>query len=94
MIIPSDEESRNKLTKAIEELVSSMYRQDGEKDLQKNIISDLLETVDIDKKVVKEFAAWQYANITGEEKISQIQDMQAAYEILYKIKDIDSDHTD
>ena len=88
-ILPSDNNSRELLKNAIIEIVSSKYRMEGEKDLQKNIIENLQEKVNIDKKTINTFVKWQMNNSSSQD-LAEISELEGAYDILFKSNDIET----
>jgi hypothetical protein len=70
---------RTKILNAIKEWSNSSTRAEAEKDLQKNIIGDLSDDVDIDKKFLNKLAA-MYHKQTFAQFQSEVEEMEELYE--------------
>lgn len=79
MITPTSKEDKVKIKNAIKEISNSMTRIDSERDLIKNIISDLCEDVEINKKHVRKMA-----RVYHKQNYTEEQDTFAEFSELYE----------
>lgn len=75
----SNPEDRKKLYNAVVEMSNSMTRVDSEKDLQRDIINDISEELDVEKKYVRKIA-----NIYHKQNLSEVRNEMDEVEILYE----------
>jgi len=75
----SSPEDRKKLYNAVVEMSNSMTRVDSEKDLQRDIINDISEELDVEKKYVRKIA-----NIYHKQNLSEVRNEMDEVEILYE----------
>ena len=78
-MIPTSNEDKVKVKNAIKEISNSMTRIESERDLIKNIISDLAENVEVDKRQIRKMARVYHKQNYTEEQYSFAQ-FQELYE--------------
>lgn len=79
MSVITDPNTKEKLKNAMKEASSAMTRIETEQGFIKDIIDDMKETTDIDKKVLRKlFKAYHKQNY--QEEISQSEEFQNIYE--------------
>ena len=83
IIVPTSETDRKAIKDAMFEMSASMVRVEAEKDLQKNIVEDLSDKVDIDKKYLKKLAnTYHKQNLA--EVTTETDDLESLYESCLK----------
>jgi hypothetical protein len=60
-------QDKKKLENALKDMSASMARQSAERDLQKNVIGDICEELDLNKKVFRKLAKVYHKQNFGEE---------------------------
>jgi DNA-directed RNA polymerase alpha subunit len=81
VIIPSDPQSKQTLLNAIKEMSDSMTRVESEKSLQKEIIDDVSDKVEVPKKYLRKMAnIYHKQNLT--EVKTEMDDVEALYEAV------------
>jgi hypothetical protein len=81
IIIPSDPKSKQTLLNALKEMSDSMTRVEGEKNLQKEIIEDVSDSVEVPKKYIRKMAnIYHKQNLT--EVKTEMDDVEALYEAV------------
>ena len=81
VIIPSDPKSKQTLLNALKEMSDSMTRVEGEKNLQKEIIEDVSDSVEVPKKYIRKMAnIYHKQNLT--EVRTEMDDVEALYEAV------------
>jgi hypothetical protein len=85
MSLPSDPVLRRKVDKAIEEVVSSKIRQDGEKELQSEIATQVQDSTDMPKAEFNKRAILRYKERTNLEKYNEDSEW---YENVFEENDI------
>lgn len=78
-----DNVGRDELKDAISELSNSMTRQSAETELQKNILTEISESLDLDKKLVRKLAKVYYKSTFEQEKEAADQ-FETAYQEIFK----------
>ena len=78
-----DNVGRDELKDAIVELSDSMTRQSAETELQKNILTEISESLDLDKKLVRKLAKVYYKSTFEQEKEAADQ-FETAYQEIFK----------
>ncbi len=71
MSLPSDSKSRKVINSAIKEIVDSKIRQDGEKELQAEILNQASEKTEMSKAELNKRAAVRYKEVTNPEKFKE-----------------------
>ena len=79
IIIPSDEVSRKKIFGAMQEISNSLTRMDAEKDLIKEIVTDLSKEYELPKKILNKMAKTYHKRNFSEEVATN-----DAFETLYE----------
>jgi hypothetical protein len=78
-MIPTSNEDKVKVKNAIKEISNSMTRIESERDLIKNIISDLAENVEVDKRQIRKMA-----RVYHKQNYTEEQDSFAQFQELYE----------
>ena len=78
-----NETERKKLKKAIMELNDSMTRVASERDLQKEIISNLNDELGVDKKLIRRMAKVYFKANFGEE-VEENKAFEESYDLIIK----------
>jgi len=78
-MIPTSNEDKVKVKNAIKEISNSMTRIESERDLIKNIISDLAEDVEVDKRQIRKMA-----RVYHKQNYTEEQDSFAQFQELYE----------
>lgn len=78
-----DNVGRDELKDAIIELSDSMTRAAAERELQKNTLEEISESLDLDKKLVRKMARVYYKSTFQQEK-DAAEEFEAAYEEIFK----------
>ena len=79
MPLPSSPSDQQKLKNAIVEITNCMLRMDSERDQIKEIINDVADTYDIDKKQVRKIATTMYKS-----NYADVQEENREFETLYE----------
>lgn len=79
IIIPSDEVSRKKIFGAMQEISNSLTRMDAEKELIKEIVTDLSKEYELPKKILNKMAKTYHKRNFSEEVATN-----DAFETLYE----------
>lgn len=74
---------KKKVKDAIHELDNSYVRMDGERALQKAILSDLEDSLNVDKKIVRKIAK-VYHNQNIEEVRLEVEELETSYDTFFK----------
>ena len=77
-LTPND---RLKLEGALKDMSASMARQDAERDMQKNVISDICEELDLNKKVFRKLAK-VYHKQNFDQEVATHQEFEKLYETV------------
>ncbi len=77
-LTPAD---RLKLEGALKDMSASMARQDAERDLQKNVIGDICEELDLNKKVFRKLAK-VYHKQNFDQEVTTHQEFEQLYEAV------------
>jgi hypothetical protein len=77
-LTPND---RLKLEGALRDMSASMARQDAERDLQKNLIGDICEELDLNKKVFRKLAK-VYHKQNFDQEVATHQEFEKLYETV------------
>ena len=77
-LTPND---RLKLEGALKDMSTSMARQDAERDLQKNVIADICEELDLNKKVFRKLAK-VYHKQNFDQEVATHQEFEKLYETV------------
>jgi uncharacterized coiled-coil protein SlyX len=81
IIIPSDPQSKQTLLNAMKEMSDSMTRVESEKTLQKEIIDEISDKVEVPKKYIRKMAnIYHKQNLT--EVRTEMDDVEALYEAV------------
>lgn len=83
IIIPSDPNTKQTLLNALKEMSDSMTRVEGEKNLQKEIIDDVSDKVEVPKKYIRKMASIYHKQNLTEVK-NEMDDVEALYEAVTK----------
>ena len=81
IIIPSDPQTKQTLLNAMKEMSDSMTRVESEKDLQKEIIDEVSDKVEVPKKYIRKMATI-YHNQNLTEVKTEMDDVEALYEAV------------
>ena len=79
MPLPSSPSDQQKLKNAIVEITNCMLRMDSERDQIKEIINDVADTYDVDKKQVRKIATTMYKS-----NYSDVVEENREFELLYE----------
>jgi hypothetical protein len=79
-ITPQD---KKKLEDALKEMSTSMTRVEAERDLQKNLIGDICEELDLNKKVFRKLAKVYHKQNFADE-VATHQEFESLYETVTK----------
>lgn len=85
MSLPSDHKTRNTINKALEEVVGSKIRQDGEKELQAEIAEQISDKTEMSKAEFNKRAALRYKEKVNPEKFKEERDW---YDSVYEENEI------
>ena len=81
IIIPSDPNAKDAIRSAIKELDASMIRVKAERDLQKDILQNIQDKVDVPKKYIKKMATIYHKQNLQEVK-AENDDLETLYEAV------------
>jgi len=81
IIIPSDPQTKQTLLNAMKEMSDSMTRVESEKDLQKEIIDEVSDKVEVPKKYIRKMATIYHKQNLTEVK-TEMDDVEALYEAV------------
>lgn len=81
IIIPSDPNAKDAIRNAIKELDASMIRVKAERDLQKDILQNIQDKVDVPKKYIKKMATIYHKQNLQEVK-AENDDLETLYEAV------------
>lgn len=73
---------KTRLLNGITELANSFTRSDAERDLRKNIVDDVSEDTDVDKKMIRAIAMLYHKN-SFVEKQTENSDVETLYEVIF-----------
>ena len=76
-------QDKKKLEDALKDMSASMSRQSAERDLQKNVISDICEELDLNKKVFRKLAKVYHKQNFADE-VATHQEFETLYESVTK----------
>ena len=76
ILTPND---KLKLEGALKDMSASMARQDAERDMQKNVISDICDELDLNKKVFRKLAK-VYHKQNFDQEVATHQEFEKLYE--------------
>lgn len=76
-------QDKKKLETALKEMSASMTRQSAERDLQKNVIGDICEELDLNKKVFRKLAKVYHKQNFADE-VATHQEFETLYETVTK----------
>ena len=79
MPLPSSPSDQQKLKNAIVEITNCMLRMDSERDQIKEIINDVADNYDVDKKQVRKIATTMYKS-----NYSDVVEENREFELLYE----------
>jgi hypothetical protein len=74
-------QDKKKLENALKDMSASMMRQSAERDLQKNIIGDICEELDLNKKVFRKLAKVYHKQNFADE-VATHQEFESLYETV------------
>jgi hypothetical protein len=76
-------QDKKKLEDALKEMSTSMSRQAAERDLQKNVIGDICDELDLNKKVFRKLAKVYHKQNFADE-VATHQEFESLYETVTK----------
>jgi hypothetical protein len=76
-------QDKKKLEEALKEMSASMSRQSAERDLQKNVIGDICDELDLNKKVFRKLAKVYHKQNFADE-VATHQEFESLYETVTK----------
>jgi hypothetical protein len=76
-------QDKKKLENALKDMSASMARQSAERDLQKNVIGDICEELDLNKKVFRKLAKVYHKQNFADE-VATHQEFESLYETVTK----------
>jgi predicted DNA-binding ArsR family transcriptional regulator len=78
-----NDHDKDRVKKAIHELDNSYVRMEGERALQKSVLDDLEDSLNIDKKIVRKIAkVYHKQNI--EEVRLEVEELETSYDTFFK----------
>lgn len=91
IIVPSSPADQKKLREGINEIVESMFRSQSEREYQKEAISELSETFEIDAKHIRRMATDAFKD-SFDKKAKEFDEYATLYETIMIIKNPTNDN--